>query len=243
MWTVALIMFGLIAIAIAAVLATQDVGPSEYRRTLARQGAQWGVDSAVIFTGAYTSGATTITGISSDQIKTINSGMALTGPNLATATVVDNVIAAGSVTISTATLGAETAASVTGTLAAPVAEVHLFQAAFAGGSDPAPSDFVECDFDTYAYQSIASVVGPYTNQAGVAEMDTPTLGWVLTSTPVVGNDVYGYWIDYPDPSGAAGRVVALWETFPTPIPMRAIANAVSITIPITAPLPSAVGQP
>ena len=85
--------------------------------------------------------------------------------------------------------------------------------------------------------------GVYSPPDGSAEADYGDFSWVLTTTPAVGNTIYGYWVDYVFPGDGSSRSVAVWEPISPPIPMTANGNAVVLSVPITLPLPSSATFP
>lgn len=242
MFTSFVVLVGMAALVMAAGLALQSVGPSEYRRRLG--GYLSFMNTSFQFsTTATTSSSITMTAVGA--LDSVRVGMHVTGPGVPTDTTV--VAVSGtvpSVTLSQATTSAVTAGNFvfgyypgTGT-----ANVHLYAAPYSGGSDPTPADFTEATFDTYAALP-AGGTQVYSTPDGTAEADIGDLAWVLIATPAVGNTIYGYWIDYPDPTDPATIVVSTWEDFPTPILMTANGNAVVFSVPMTMPLPSAAVMP
>lgn len=235
MWTIVCVA-GVVAVALLAALNLQSVGISEQRRRLGAMLQLWPIDSSFTLTGN-THTTTTVDGLSS--IAGLQPGMAISGAGIPAGTTIVAVTSAGggSLTLSAAATATATGVTLTVQWLTSNAKVHLFAAPFAGGLDPAPTDFTEATFDTYTAQTITTFFGPYSNSDGTAEVDFGDIGWVLTVTPTVGNTIYGYWIDYEVPAGGATRLVACWETFATPVNMSAAGSGLVFSIPMKLPLP------
>jgi len=222
----------------------QAVAISELRRRLSAILRLFPADDAVVFTGDVTVGNNNVMNVSS--FDGLEVGMAITDSagNFPPGTTIASLnVPATQLILSNVSGGTTVGDTFTATLSPATAQVHLFKAPFAGGTDPSPAAFTEADFDTYAAKPVGTPIGPYTNPDGSAEVDFGDFGWVLTATPVTANTIYGYWVDYVYPRSGVTRVVSFWETLPTPIVMNAIADAVVLSIPVTLPDPSSATQP
>jgi len=223
--------------------ALQSVPTSEQRRRLSAQLGQWPLNSSVSFTGTTTTSSAAITPVSSTAGLQI--GMTVTGPGLGAGLTIITIdsTAGGTVTLSgTATTG-HAANPMVASFVNSSAQIHLYSTPYGGGEDPGPTDFTEAGFDGYTALDVTMSAGPYSNSDGTAEADLGLFSWVLSTTPVTGNLIYGYWIDYLNPLGGATRVVSVWENFPQPIPMNAIGQAVVCTVPMILPTPGSVIVP
>ena len=119
------------------------------------------------------------------------------------------------------------------------AQIHLFQAPYAGGPDPAVSYFttIEATFDTYAAQDIVQETPAYTTGTGGGEIALGQYNWTLSATPTVPNQIYGYWVDYLPYTGATTRTVSFWESFGSALNMTQAGNAITLGLPLDQPSP------
>jgi|SRR5579863_1078586 len=211
----------------------QSIPVTEMRRRLSGILANLPANGRIAFT-ANTASSTALASVSS--FSGLQLGMTVTGAGIpAGTTIVAMASGADTITLSQAATATATGVALTAFWATSAAEVHLYAAAYAGGDDPVPGDFTEATFDTYAALSLGMAIGPYTNPDGSAEADFGDLSWVLVANPTVGNaQIFGYWVDYIPPGGST-RVVALWENFPSQLPMTEAGNAVVCSIPFTLP--------
>jgi hypothetical protein len=170
-------------------------------------------------------------------------GQTVTGPGIPAGTLSQAVNISGGV-MSLGTSNALTVTQTQGTYtittpATGTAKFHLYQGAASPGVDPPPTAFTEATFDGYASVLLGGGTGVYSQTNGEAESDYSTgLHWVLTAPPVTPNTVNGYWVDFTD-SGGVTRVLC-WEAFPRPLPMTAVGNGISLSVPLALPTPAAV---
>lgn len=225
------------------ILGLQSVPLTEQRRRLSAQLARWPLNSQVAFTGNTTSASATVASVSS--LTGLEVGMTVTGAGIPAATTIITITNSGgdSITLSGNATATATGVALTAAWATGTAQIHLYSSAYGGGADPTPASFTEADFDTYTDLTVTTLAGPYSNPDGSAEVDVGLFSWVLTTTPTVGNLIYGYWIDYVPVGGGSTRVVACWENLPTPLSMNAAGNAVVLTVPIKLPTPGTVSIP
>lgn len=228
------------ALCIALALGVQSVGPSEYRRRLQQFLGPWAGVTQITFTGNTTATNTITVTANLDNMRV---GMTVVGGGFPA----DTTVTAINFTTSVATLSNPTGATATGVVftaggGLANAKCHLFAAPFTGGNDPTPASFTEATFDLYSAK-LVSGTSVYSNPDGSSESDFGDLAWVLLATPTTGNIIYGYWIDYIDPFDGTTVVVSTWESFPSPINMNAVGNAVVISVPLTMPLPASVSVP
>jgi hypothetical protein len=227
-------MFGLLALAIIAGL--QGVGPSEYRRRLKEQLVPYITQASITFTGTTTAASPNIT--AATNLNNLRVGMSVTGPGIPINTHIDQIqLSAATVVLSQNASAPGSGVTFTSAVITSTAKCHLYAAPYAGSNDPTPASFVEATFDTYLPLPLSGTQ-IYSNPDGSAESDFGDLSWVLVANPTTANTIYGYWIDYVDPNDGVTVVVSTWESFPTPMPMSAIGNAVILSVPLTAPNPS-----
>jgi hypothetical protein len=216
---------------------TQNISASEYRRALVRQLSPLGVVPTQ-FTADITLGSATLANPSSTldlSVGDVVSGMGIADG--AKITAIDS--AAPSVTLDTVAIASGTTVVLSAVPNVAVT-VHLYKSPASPGPEPTPDSFTECDFDGYSSVVFTLYIGPYTSPAGEATYDCEKVSWILSSDPSVSNNVYGYWIDYGDPSSSGPKTVMLWEPFLTPLPMAAAGNGVIIVVPLQMPDPGTV---
>jgi hypothetical protein len=210
----------------------QIIAGSEYRRALQRNLAPLGVP--ILFLGD-TDGSTAVL----QNVVNFNElelGMVVSGPGIfAGSTILAMSLLNDTITLSHATTSRNTQAVLTAEAPFDLT-VHLYRVPASPGPEPTPSGFVEANFDGYAAMSIQQFIGPFTDAAGQAVVQSEQLNWILMTTPIVPNNIYGYWVDYlPNQSGQA--IVMLWEAFSTVLPMVQAGQAVPLTVPFEMPNP------
>jgi hypothetical protein len=234
MWSFEVLCLAALSLSLLFGLGIQAIGPSEYRRRLRRYLNGWPGPVAVTFTGT-TSAATTITAVT--NINNLKIGMLIVGTNIPPATHIVSINSAlDQISTDNTLLGVMASVHITAYDTTQNVQVHLAAAAMSPGNDPTPASFTEATFDTYA-PIVPTGTEIFSNPDNSSESDFGDLAWVLTTTPVTGNLIYGYWIDYLDTFDGVTRVVSCWEAFPSPIPMQSAGNAVVFTLPITFPDP------
>lgn len=117
---------------------------------------------------------------------------------------------------------AEQLSEITAALAANLAtyKVHLTQTAVPLSPVPALADLVaaEATFTGYAAVAVAAPPVPFPDlvQSGVS-WTSPNLNFAVGSTPTVGNNIVGFWVEYPS---SAPTALYLYGEFNTPVPMQ-----------------------
>lgn len=214
----------------------QVIAASEYRRRLAEMlpfipGVQ------VSFKADTTAASPALANLTS--VAEIEEGDVVSGPGIPAGTTIIQVGPGNAATMSANATASALQVSLTAQRpASGTAEIHLFKAPFAGGPEPTPASFTECDFTTYTFLPMPNPIGPYTQPDGSAQVDFPGLSWVLTADPATPNpQVFGYWVDYVV---GGTRVVSFWENFPAPMPMVSAGQAISLSVPTKAPDPGSV---
>lgn len=206
----------------------QRFGPAELRRWLTRALTPFGGVPLVI-TGNLTSGQATIA--SPSQLTGVEIGNKVSGTGIpANTTVIKVDQSANQITMS-ANATANGNAVVITIVPNLVITCHLFQAVPTPHTDPVVSDFQECNFDGYAPLVLSDWQGVFTNASGQAEDDSENLTWILNANPVTGNNVFGYWLDYPGSQSGPANVMC-WELFTAPLPMMVAGNAVQFAVPL-----------
>lgn len=228
-----------LAVVLINCMRLQSVPVSEQRRRLSAMVENMEMQGVVTNTSFLTIGNPEITGTTS-VTGVIFPGMEVSGTGIAPgSTVLFWNASTHAVTLSLAATSAG-AEHITFTYVGTLdVQVHLFASPYGGGPDPAVSYFttIEANFDGYAYESVTLDSPIYTTSSGGAETAMGQFNWTLSATPVVGNLIYGYWVDYIPADGPAGRVVSFWESFGSPVPMNLNANAVTLGIPLDIPNP------
>ena len=229
-------------------LGLQQVGPREWRDRLLAVLSQMGaIPPGVFFTGTNVMGTAVITAVTGLDLNFLKVGQGISGTGVPPGSVIIGIstAAGGTVTISQVTTVAGGPGTYEVGQSLGATNVHLFQSAYGGGSDPTSAYMlsIEADFDTYTSLQLTGGTPIYSNTDGSAESDFGPFAWVLTATPAVTNLIYGYWVDASDPVTGATLKVVTWESFPNPIPMQVVGNAVVFSVPITAPNPGTVTVP
>lgn len=112
---------------------------------------------------------------------------------------------------------AEQLSEITAALAANLATyaVRLLQSAVPLAPLPSLADLVaaEATFTGYVKVSVASPPVPFPDlvQSGVS-WTSPNTNFAVGATPTVGNDIYGFWVEYPSASPTALYLVAIFDT-------------------------------
>lgn len=239
-------LFAWVGLMIAAgwlisILGVQTVGPAENRRRLRSVLGSLGIDTTI--GGTWTSsGTATVTAVT--NVANLRVGMLVTGGGVSPGTTISEIVSSTSIVLSSAatTVGSLIPFSATNAPSATTAKIHLYAAPFSGGVDPTPASFTEATFDSYLPLAVTTTP-VFSNPDFSAEADSGDLSWVLIATPTTGNTIYGYWIDYVDPTDGVTVVVAFWEPFAVPLPMNVVGNAVVCSVPFKLPLPGTVSQP
>jgi hypothetical protein len=105
------------------------------------------------------------------------------------------------------------------------AKIKLFQTAVVPTRDTIKTDLTEANFTGYTAKTLTAVGTPFLNVAGGIDTPIPSQEFVVTTaTPVVGNDIYGYWIE-----NAAGDLL-LVVAFDNPVQMQVVGNALVLLI-------------
>lgn len=210
----------------------QIIAASEYRRSLQRNLAPLGVP--ILFLGDTDGSTAVLQNVTNFESLELN--MVVSGPGIqAGSTIQAMSLLNDTITLSKNTTSKNIQAVLTAQ--APLdLTVHLYRVPASPGPEPTPSSFTEANFDGYAPLVIQQFVGPFTDASGQAVVQSEQLNWILLTTPVVPNNIYGYWVDYlPNQSGQA--TVMLWEPFTTVQPMVQGGQAVPLTVPFEQPNP------
>ena len=103
--------------------------------------------------------------------------------------------------------------------------IKLFKSGFVPTVDTVVADLdaQECDYDTYAPETITAWLAPVRSVLGGWQITAPTEQFTLAATPAVPNTVGGYWIEL------AGGDVFLIRQFDGPVPMVNAGDFVQIT--------------
>lgn len=109
--------------------------------------------------------------------------------------------------------------------------VKLFKAGFVPTVNTvvAELDAEECDYTTYAPETITAWLTPVSSPLGGKQISAPTVQFELAADAAVPNNVGGYWIEL------AGGDVVLIRQFDTPVPMVSAGDFVQISPTIVVP--------